>query len=67
MTLEEKAKDIAKLIVAENFECAKAAWTQHTTGMISRDIVKLRDQIGLIESRLIAGFEDTINAETGEL
>lgn len=67
MTINEKAEDIARLIIAERFECAKARWKQHTTGMPSRDIVKLREQIEVIEGRLIAGFEETVNSETGDL
>jgi hypothetical protein len=67
VTIDEKAEDIARLIIAERFECAKARWKQHTTGMIGRDLVTLRNQIEVIEGRLIAGFENTINSETGEL
>lgn len=67
MTIEEQAEDIARLIIAEKFEDAKAAWKKHITGMMTGNIVKLRNQIEVIEGRLIAGFEETINSETGEL
>ena len=67
MTIEEKAEDIARLIIAEKFEDAKAAWKKHTARMIFNDISKLRNQIEVVEGRLIAGFSENINSETGEL
>lgn len=67
MTIDEKAEDIAKLIIAERFEYAKAKWKLYTTGMTAHQCMTLRNQIEVIEYRIISGFDDVKNAETGPL
>ena len=66
-TIDAKAEEIAALIIAEKFEGAKTLWKQHTTGMKTKELMMLRERIEFIEQLLIAGFEETVNSETGEL
>ena len=67
MSIDEKAEDIARLVIAQRFECARGKWKEHTTGMTARDIVRLRERIEVIEGRIISGFDEVKNSNTGDL
>lgn len=56
MTIEEKAREVARLILDKKFMEAKAKWCEHTDDMTSREMIEFRRSIERLE-RAIGDFE----------